>query len=128
MTMDALLCALFDQPAHALAMPMATWLSSSRRFTAFVTSYQSKIRKKLRAAQDAETVRDLQLELETAYLLLRERSLSLEYEPQPKQQGRSPDFELSFNTGMLCMLEVPWWRAATIIKTLTRLDIVSDVL
>lgn len=67
MLIDELLTYLFDGKPHLLAAPMRTWLDTSRRFTAFVTANQTKIRKKLRTAQEPESLRDLQLELETAY-------------------------------------------------------------
>jgi hypothetical protein len=108
--MDELLTSLFDGQSHLLAAPMATWLASSRRFTAFVTTYHTKIRKKLRTAQEPESLRDLQLELETAYLLLRERSLSLEYEPKHRELGRSPDFAVTFTTSLTFMVEVTRMR------------------
>ncbi len=111
MLIDELLTYLFDEKSHLLAAPMATWLASSRRFTAFVTAYQTKIRKKLRTAQESETLRDLQLELETAYLLLRDQSLSVEYEPQHPKLGRSPDFAVSFTTSFVFMVEVTRFRA-----------------
>jgi|SRR5687767_14762059 len=103
---DELLTYLFDGQPHFLAEPMAAWLASSRRFTGFVTTHQTKIRKKLRVAQGAENLRDLQLELETAYLLLRERSLSVAYEPQHPDLGRSPDFAVTFTTSLVFMVEV----------------------
>lgn len=106
MLIDELLTYLFDGQSHLLAAPMATWLASSRRFTAFVNTHHTKIRKKLRVAQEPESLRDLQLELETAYLLLRERSLSLAYEPQHPQYGRSPDFAVTFTTSQVFMVEV----------------------
>lgn len=106
MLIDELLTYLFDGQSHLLADPMATWLTSSRRFTAFVNTHHTKIRKKLRVAQEPESLRDLQLELETAYLLLRERSLSLAYEPQHPQYGRSPDFAVTFTTSQVFMVEV----------------------
>ncbi|HEX6288200.1 MAG TPA: hypothetical protein VFZ66_03375 [Herpetosiphonaceae bacterium] len=106
MLLDELLTYLFDGQAHLLAAPMATWLSSSRRFTAFVTTFRAKIRKKLRATQEIESLLDLRLELETAYLLLQERSLSLVYEPPPSGQLRGPDFAVTFTTSTLFMVEV----------------------
>jgi hypothetical protein len=112
MLTDELLTFLFDGQSHLLAAPMATWLASSRRFTAFVTTYRTKIRKKLRTAQAPEILRDLQLELETAYLLLRERSLSLVYEPPHREHGRSPDFAATFTTSHVFMVEVTRLRAA----------------
>jgi hypothetical protein len=105
---------LFDGQPHLLATPMATWLAASRRFAAFVTDFRTKIRKKLRATQEIESLLDLRLELETAYLLLRERSFNLVYEPQRSGQLRGPDFAVTHTTRMLFMLEV------------TRLRIVQD--
>jgi len=106
MLIDELLTYLFDGQSHLLATPMATWLASSRRFTAFVTTFRTKIRKKLRATQEMESLLDLQLELETAYLLLQERSLSLVYEPQLGGRLRGPDFAVTFTTSVLFMVEV----------------------
>ena len=106
MLIDELLTYLFNGQSHLLTTPMATWLASSRRFTAFVTTFRTKIRKKLRATQEIESLLDLQLELETAYLLLQERSLSLVYEPQLGGQLRSPDFAVTFTTSVLFMVEV----------------------
>jgi hypothetical protein len=85
---------------------MATWLASSRRFTAFVNTFHNKIRKKLRATQEMERLLDLRLELETAYLLLQERSLSLVYEPPTGGQPRGPDFAVTYTTSTLFMVEV----------------------
>jgi hypothetical protein len=112
MLLDELLTYLFDGQSHFLAAQMAKWLASSRRFTAFVTNHHTKIRKKIRVAQEPESLRDLQLELETAHLLLRERSLSLTYEPQHPRQGRSPDFSVTFTTSLVFMVEVTRLRSA----------------
>ena len=90
---------------------MATWLASSRRFATFVTAFRDKIRKKLRATQEAETLSDLRLELETAYLLLQERAFSLVYESQHGRQGRCPDFAVTFTTRLTFMVEVTRLRA-----------------
>ncbi len=106
MLIDELLTYLFDGKSHLLATPMATWLASSRRFTAFVNTFHNKIRKKLRATQEMERLLDLRLELETAYLLLQERSLSLVYEPPTGGQSRGPDFAVTYTTSTLFMVEV----------------------
>ena len=106
MLIDELLTYLFDGQPHFLVEPMTTWLTSSRRFTSFVNSHHTKIRKKLRVAQGPENLRDLQLELETAYLLLREKALSVVYEPQHPELGRSPDFAVTFTTSLTFMVEV----------------------
>ena len=106
MTTDDLLTYLFDGQPHLLFQPMAIWLASSRRFATFVTTFQDKIRKKLRTTQDQESILDLRLELETAYLLLQERSLSVEYEPEMSKRIRNPDFAVTFTTSLTFMLEV----------------------
>ena len=103
---DDLLTYLFDGQSNLLIQPMAGWLESSRRFSAFATAYRDKIRKKLRTTQDQKSALDLQLELETAYLLLQERSLSLAYEPEQSKGIRSPDFGVTFATNLTFMVEV----------------------
>lgn len=112
MLIDELLPYLFDGQSHLLTAPMADWLAASRRFTAFVNTHHTKIRKKLRTNQEPESIRDLQLELETAYLLLRERSLNLAYESQHPELGRSPDFAVTFTTSLTFMVEVTRLRSA----------------
>jgi hypothetical protein len=112
MLIDELHAYLFDGQPHVLAAPMADWLAASRRFTAFVTDFRTKIRKKLRATQELEGLLDLRLELETAYLLLRERSLNLVYEPQRSGQTRGPDFAVTYTTSTLFMVEVTRLRIA----------------
>ncbi len=111
MLTDELLAYLFDGRSHVLGQPMARWLASSRRFTAFVTAFQDKIRKKLRTTQDREGLLDLWLELETAYLLLQEKSLSLVYEPEHAGHVRSPDFGVTFTTSLTFLVEVTRVRA-----------------
>ncbi len=111
MISDELLDYLFDGQAHPLTTPIAAWLASSRRFTTFVTAFRDKIRKKVRTMQEQERLHDLQLELETAYLLLQEQSLSLMYEPQQCGQARCPDFAVTFTTSLTFMVEVTRLRA-----------------
>ncbi|MEW5939082.1 MAG: hypothetical protein AB1750_05435 [Chloroflexota bacterium] len=103
---DDLLTYLFDGQSNLLSQPMASWLTSSRRFAAFADTFRDKIRKKLRTTQDQESILDLQLELETAYFLLQERSLSVAYEPELSKRIRSPDFAVNFTTSLTFMLEV----------------------
>lgn len=97
---------LFDGKSHPLVSPLTEWLSSSRRFSAFVKLFQDKIRKKIRVTQDPETILDVRLELETAYRILQEKALSLNYEPQLAEKVRSPDFAVTFTTSLTFMLEV----------------------
>ena len=112
MLVDELLTYFFDGQPHLLAEPVKNWLSSSRRFAAFADSFRNKIRKKLRVTRAPETLFDLRLELETAYLLLRERSLSLVYEPEHPSRGRSPDFAVTYTTSLTFMVEVTRLRGA----------------
>ena len=114
MLTDELLAHIFDGQSHVLAPSLSTWLASSRRFTTFAATFRDKIRKKLRTAQDAESVLDVRLELETAYRLLQDRSLSVVYEPQPPGPTgrlRGPDFEVRFTTNFTFMVEVTRLRA-----------------
>jgi hypothetical protein len=67
MLMDELLAYLFEGQPHMLATPLGTWLADSRRFMAFVNAFHTKIRKKMRATREPESLLDLRLELETAY-------------------------------------------------------------
>ncbi len=103
---DDLLSYLFDGQPHVLAQPMAAWLASSRRFASFAATFRDKIRKKFRTTQDQKSLLDLRVELETAYLLLRERSLGLVYEPEQSKGIRSPDFAVTFTTSLTFMVEV----------------------
>ena len=111
MVTDELLTFLFDGRPHALRASFAVWLTTSRRFRDFVAANHTKIRKKLRTAQELEALRDLQLELETAWLLLGQRSLTLLYEPQRRDHARGPDFAASFTTSSVFMVEVTRMRA-----------------
>lgn len=106
MLTDELVAYLFDGQPHLLAEPVTDWLISSRRYRDFVAAFRDKIRKKLRSTPDEPGLRDIQLELEAAYLLLQERALSLVYEPLPSAQGRSPDFAVTYTTSMTFMCEV----------------------
>jgi hypothetical protein len=111
MQVDELLFYLFDGQQHILAPSIETWLASSRHFTTFVTTFRDKIRKKLRTTQAEETLQDLRLELETAYLLLQEPDFHLVYEPQCGQ-SRCPDFAASFTTRLTFMVEITRTRTS----------------
>ena len=111
MSTDELLTYLFSGQPHPLSPTLATWLTSSRRFREFATTFRAKIRKKLRS-KDSESLRDLHFELGTAYLLVRERALSLVYEP-PCGGKRCPDFLVTFTTSFTLMLEVTRQRLSS---------------
>lgn len=106
MLVDELHTYLFNGQPHLLAAPVASWLAASRPFATFVETFHNKIRKKIRTTQGTENLLDLQLELETAYWLLQERTLHVDYEPVPLRQGRAPDFAVRYTTSMTFMIEV----------------------
>lgn len=97
---------LFDGRSHALARPVEHWLTTSKPFARFAQTYQQKIRKKVRVAQEAEQMSNLYCELRTAYLLLQEPTFAVEYEPYGKQHGRSPDFAVTYRTRIRFHVEV----------------------
>lgn len=96
---------LVDSRLHLLAEPLADRLTS-RRFAAFVDGHLTKVRKKLRALADADSARDLLLELDVAYRLVQDKRVTLEYEPTPAGRSRGPDFMAHFTTRFAFMLEV----------------------
>lgn len=110
MLTDELIDFLFDGQPNGLAQVMGSWLTSSRRFATFSNTFRDKIRKKLRNASDSERSLDLRLELETAYLLLGERALSVVYEPQT-HGTRGPDFAVTYTTSLTFTVEVTRVRA-----------------
>ncbi len=124
---DELQTYLFDGQPHSLSAPMETWLGSSRRFAAFAATFREKIRKKIRVTKERETLHDLRLELETAYLLLQEKSLSLQYEP-PCGQGRCPDFAVTFTTSLTFMVEVTRLRTVQIGAVLPESDPLTNAI
>lgn len=70
MTIPELLKNIFENRQPFWAVAFEQWLRESRRFRAFAETYRDKIRKKLRHAQDEDTLKDLYYELETAYRLM----------------------------------------------------------
>jgi hypothetical protein len=104
---------LFGGKPHALAEAMAAWITESRRFSAFVDQNRDKIRKKLHTRLDADSLRDLRLELEVALLLLDDRAFALTYEPLSVGRSRGPDFAVAYTTSTVFMVEVTRLRAAT---------------
>jgi hypothetical protein len=92
-----LLTYLFDGQPHPLTDTFTLWLAS-KRFRAFADSYKDKIRKKIRGTRDADTIRDLYFELETAYCLAQEKRFSVVYEHYGADKSRGPDFTVTFGS------------------------------
>jgi len=103
---------LFDDTPHLLSPFVNRWMSESVRFVTFVETYRDKIRKKIRITRDADGFQDLQAELETAYLLLREPRFDLTYEPYGRGGMRGPDFAVTFRTHTTFNVEVTRMRMA----------------
>jgi len=97
---------LFDNSPHVLASPLTHWMRESPRFAEFVETHRDKIRKKIRGIHRAGGFQDLRAELETAYLLLREKRFTLAYEPYGRGTGRGPDFAVTFRTRLTFNVEV----------------------
>ena len=101
---------LFDNKPHVLAPHLTHWMSEAPRFADFVETHRDKIRKKIRGIHSSDGFQDLRAELETAYLLLREKRFSLAYEPYGKETGRGPDFAVTFRTRLTFNVEVTRMR------------------
>ena len=106
MTDSELLASVFGGETHALRVACATWISSSRPFRAFLEENTTKIRKKARLAGDAESLRDLQLEMDAAYRLLADRRVTLVYERYLAEKARGPDFTVTFKGHLVFNVEV----------------------
>jgi hypothetical protein len=112
MRIDDLLAYIFEGNQHTLANQFAAWVASSARFHAFAELYRDKIRKKLRGIRDEEGLRDLQFELEMAFLLLGERRFTVEYEKGGVGKQRGPDFCVTYKTHTPFNVEVKHIRLA----------------
>ncbi len=109
---DDLIADLFAGEDHRFAAQFAEWVNSSARFYIFAEAYRSKIRKKIRGIRDAEGLRDLQFELEIAYLLLGDQRFAVEYEKYGVGKQRSPDFLVTFRANLPFNVEVKHIRFA----------------
>jgi hypothetical protein len=89
--LDALLGAT---PGAALRPDLARWVTASARTGAFLETNQPKVRRKLRAAADTETLRDLRVELLVAHALLGERRIDVAWEAFGSHR-LGPDFTVT---------------------------------
>lgn len=74
---------------------------------------ETRSEKKIRGSQSFDGFQDLRAELETAYLLLREKRFTLAYEPYGRGMGRGPDFAVTFRTRFTFNVEVTRMRIST---------------
>lgn len=103
---------LFDDSAQVLVAPVHRWIAASPHFAAFVNTYRDKIRKKAKGTRGVEAFRDLHVELETAYLLLRAGHFAVAYEPHGQGKGRAPDFAVTSKSRVTFNVEVTRMRAS----------------
>ncbi len=107
MVIQEILNYLFDNGPHILAPHLTRWMSELPRFADFVEIHRDKIHKKIKSVRTSDGFQDLRAELETAYLLLREKRFTLAYEPYRKETGRGPDFAVTFRTRITFNVKVP---------------------
>jgi len=81
------------------------WLAGSPRFRAFADGHRDKIRKKLRTATDAESLRDVRTELQVARLLLLDKRIELAFEAYGSGKV-GPDLTVSYRDRRSLNLEV----------------------
>lgn len=119
MTDSELLASVFGGEWHALSEACAGWIASSRPFRAFLEENATKVRKKVRQAGNAETQRDLWLEMSAAYhLLAADRRVTLAYELFLADKTRGPDFTVTFKGHIEFNLEVRRLRTAAAARKL----------
>jgi hypothetical protein len=107
-----LLTYLFGTLQEPLVERCARWFAASSRFRAFIAANKDKVRKKVHGIGDSEGMRDLQLELDTAYHLLLDRRFELEYEKYLAGKIRGPDFTVVVKDKGAFNVEVKRLRSA----------------
>lgn len=110
MLTDELLDHLFGGVSPTLAAELRDYcaqrIAASSRFKTFAIENRDKIRKKVRAAGDTDRLRDLRLELDTAFHLLADSHLAVAYEMNAASKMRTPDFTVGYTTKYTFHVEV----------------------
>ena len=88
-----------------MADELRAWLAGSTRFRSFAEANRDKIRKKLRTAREAESLRDVRAELLAAELLLADRRIDMSFEAYGSGK-RGPDFTVTFRGTRTFNIEV----------------------
>ena len=109
---EDLLAYLFGESGEPIVAQCAGWLTASDRFRVFLLANRDKVRKKARTITQSETMRDLQLELDTAYHLTQDRRYLLEYEKYLAGKTRGPDFTVTVKDKTSFNVEVKRLRSA----------------
>jgi hypothetical protein len=103
---NELMANIFEGKANFLSQWLEAQVKASRRFRAFADHYRGKIRSKHRLAQDRDALKDLQLELEAAALLVEDTRFEIQYEMYASQNQRGPDFTVAFRVNTKFNVEV----------------------
>ena len=98
----AILCGGLPEDAAVIGR----WIQESRSFHAFADQNRAKIRKKLRTAGTAESLRSVILELEVARHFVVDRRCVVEYERYGQGGIRGPDLTVTFRARTVVNLEV----------------------
>lgn len=107
MTDDSLALYIAGNDRRQVASYLKGRFGGSPRFRDFVYSNRDKIRKKVREANNEESIEDIAAELKVAYLLLLDDRFSLEYEKYMRNQSRrSPDLTAVFQATLPFNVEV----------------------
>lgn len=106
-----LITAAFGSPAHPLAPWYTDLLEQRPPLRDWTQANATKLRKKVRHAGDAESLRDLRCELAVAAALIDRRS-PLSYEPVAAAGRRGPDFLLLHKSHTAVYVEVSRLRPA----------------
>ncbi len=104
--LDYLFAGIPAAPSAEIRRYVAGCITASPRFKVFVIENRDKIRKKIREAGDIERLRDLRLELDTAYRLLLDRHLAVAYEKHAATKTRAPDFTATYTSKFAFHIEV----------------------
>jgi len=89
----------------ALRSELALWLDGSPRFSAFLTTHQDKVRKKLSSSDDEEHRLDVRAELLVAALIVADRRFELAFEAYGARR-LGPDLTVTFRANQRFNLEV----------------------
>jgi len=88
-----------------LQSELAHWVATSPRFSAFLTTHQDKVRKKLSTSDDEEHRLDVRAELLVAHLIAADRRFELNFEAYGARR-LGPDLTVTFRTHQRFNLEV----------------------
>ncbi|MFA5877678.1 MAG: hypothetical protein WC880_04970 [Candidatus Paceibacterota bacterium] len=90
------------------------WMLACQRFKAFIKDNRKKIEGKANGAKKAEDLRDLEFELEVAFLLLQDNRFEVVKYEEIDRTKRHPDYEFRFNKDTCINVEVKRIRGVTV--------------